>query len=88
MLNKTIHVIHFLPDWAIDVIHVLFYSTHTELVNIRIVNAYGVIVRNYTRNATIGANNWDLDVAALTPGAYTFYIQSPNQLASQIFIKH
>ena len=86
--GNTQIVLHLSPNPVENVLHVLFYSTHTEPVNIKIVNAYGVIVRNYTRNATIGANNWDLDVAALTPGAYTFYIQSPNQLASQIFIKH
>ena len=67
--------------------HVLFYSTHTEPVHIKVVNSYGVVVRTWTRNATQGANNWDFDVSTLPPGAYTLYLQSPNQLSSQLFIK-
>ena len=86
--DNTQSVLQLSPNPVVNELHVLFYSTHTESVNIRIVNAYGVIVRNYIRNAIIGANNWDLDVATLTPGAYTLYIQSPNQLSSQLFIKN
>jgi len=56
-------------------------------VVIKVVNGYGVIVRTWSRNATQGANNWDLDVATLPAGAYTLYVQSPNQLSSRLFIK-
>ena len=38
-------------------------------------------------NVTQGANNWDLDVSTLPAGAYTLYVQSPNQLSSRLFIK-
>ncbi len=54
---------------------------------IKVVNSNGVVVRSWTRNATQGANNWDFDVATLSTGAYTLYVQSQNQLASQLFIK-
>ena len=75
------------PNPVINIMHVLFYSTHNEPMINRVVNSYGVVVRTWTRNATQGANNWDLDVSTLPAGAYTLYIQSPNQLSSQLFIK-
>ena len=67
--------------------HVLFYSTHNEQVAIKVVNANGVIIKSWVRNTTQGANNWDFDVSTLGAGAYTLYVQSPNQLSSQLFIK-
>lgn len=75
------------PNPVVNNMHVLFYSTHSEQVMIKVVNSSGVVVRTWTRNATQGANNWDLDVSTLGTGAYTLYVQSPNQLASQLFIK-
>ena len=75
------------PNPVINNMHVLFYSTHNEQVTIKVVNNNGVIVRTWIRNATQGANNWDFDVSALVAGAYTLYVQSPNQLSSRIFIK-
>jgi hypothetical protein len=85
--GNTQTVLRLTPNPVVNVLHVLFYSTHTENVNIRIANASGVIVRNYVRSATTGANNWDFDLSTLTPGAYMLYVQSPNQLSSQLFIK-
>ena len=76
------------PNPVLNVLYALFYSTHTEPVNIKIVNANGVVVRNYVRNATAGANNWNFDVSTLLPGIYTFVVYSPNQLSSGIFIKN
>ena len=75
------------PNPVINIMHVLFYSTHNEPVIIKVVNGYGVVVRTWTRNATQGTNNWEFDVSTLPAGAYTLYIQSPNQLSSQLFIK-
>ena len=75
------------PNPVINTMHLLFYSTHNEPVIIKVVNGYGVVVRTWSRNATQGANNWDLDVSTLPAGAYTLYVQSPNQLSSQLFIK-
>jgi PKD repeat protein len=81
-------VLRISPNPVVNILHVLFYSTHTEPVNIKIVNGFGVIVKSYVRNASTGANNWDFDLSLLTPGAYTLYVQSPNQLSSQLFIKN
>lgn len=75
------------PNPVVTELHALFISTHTETVNIKIQNQFGVVVRTYTRNAVIGNNTWGFDVTTLTPGIYTFIIQSPNQLASAVFIK-
>jgi hypothetical protein len=75
------------PNPVIHNLHAAFFSTHAEPVNIRIVNNNGVTVRNYTRNAAVGPNNWDFDLGNLIPGMYSFIVQSPNQLASAIFIK-
>jgi len=85
--GNTQPVLQITPNPVLNTMHVLFYSTHNESVVIRIVNGYGVTVRTWTRSATQGANNWEFDVSTLPAGAYTLYIQSPNQLASQIFIK-
>ena len=81
-------VLHVSPNPVANVMHLLFNSTHNEPVNIKIVNAFGVTVKSYTRNAATGNNNWDFDLSTLTPGSYTVYIQSPNQFSSQLFIKN
>lgn len=81
-------VLQLSPNPVISELNALFYSTHTEPVNIKIVNANGVIVRTYTRNAVAGSNNWVFDVSGLLPGVYTFVVNSPNQLSSAIFIKN
>jgi PKD repeat protein len=75
------------PNPVINLLHAAFFSTHTEQVNIKILNSSGMQVRTYTRNATVGPNNWDFDLSNLLPGLYSFVVQSPNQLASAIFIK-
>ena len=75
------------PNPVVNVLHALFLSAHNENMTIRIINSNGVIVRTYTRPATVGANNWDFDLAALLPGTYLFTVQSPDQLASAIFVK-
>ena len=85
--GTTLSVLQLSPNPVINELHVLFYSTHTETVTIKIINATGVVVRNYTRNAVIGPNNWDFDVAGLLPGVYSLVVQSPNQFASGIFFK-
>ena len=75
------------PNPVINNLHAVFYSTHTETVSIKIINSTGLTVRTYTRNATAGLNNWDFDLGTLPSGIYSFVVQSPNQLASAIFIK-
>jgi PKD repeat protein len=75
------------PNPVVSTMHALFYSKFTETVSIKIVNTYGIIVRSYTRNAVTGSNNWDFDLGTLTPGTYMIYIQSQNQIISQLFIK-
>lgn len=85
--GNTQPVLQISPNPVINVMNLLFYSTHTEPVTIRIVNGFGVIVKSYVRNATTGANTWNIDISTLTAGSYTLYIQSPNQLSSQLFIK-
>ncbi len=91
---KTLHVpgmnspaLVLTPNPVQTVLHAAFLSTHTEQVTVKIVNGFGTIVRSYTRNVTIGPNNWDMIVTDLLPGVYTCIVQSPNQLASAIFIK-
>ena len=79
--------LHLSPNPVTTVLHAAFLSTHTEQVNIRIQNGTGIVVRNYTQNVTVGPNNLDFDLSSLVPGIYSFILQSPNQLASAIFIK-
>lgn len=86
--GNTQSVLQVTPNPVLNNMHVRFYSTHNEPVLIKVVNNFGVVVRSWTRNATQGVNNWDFDVTALISGAYTLYVQSPNQLASQLFIKN
>jgi hypothetical protein len=75
------------PNPVINVLNVAFLSTHTEQVNIKILNALGNQVRTFVRNVNVGPNNWNVDLSTLMPGVYSFIVQSPNQLASAIFIK-
>jgi len=75
------------PNPVINILHALFFSTHNETVTIKITNPTGVVVRTYTKNAVVGANNWDFDLANLVPDPYLFSVQSPNQLASALFLK-
>ena len=81
------HVLQASPNPVINNMHVLFYSTHNEPVVIKIVNNNGAFIKAWTRYAVHGANTWDFDVSMLGAGAYTLYVQSPNQLSSQLFIK-
>ena len=85
--GNTQPVLHISPNPVVNIMHMQFLSTHTEPVNIRVVNANGITVKSYVRNAVIGLNNWDFDLTTLTPGSYMVYVQSPNQLSSQLFIK-
>jgi hypothetical protein len=86
--GTTGSILQLSPNPVINVLHALFYSTHNEVVTIKIINANGVVVRTYTRTAVIGPNNWDFpDVATLTPGVYSFVLYSSNQFASAIFYK-
>lgn len=75
------------PNPVINNLHALFISTRNEQVNISIFSVNGLMVRSYVRNATIGANNWDFDVASLPTGIYSVIVSSPNQLANAIFFK-
>ncbi|HYM93561.1 MAG TPA: PKD domain-containing protein [Chitinophagaceae bacterium] len=75
------------PNPVISNLHVVFISNFSETINIRIVNSYGTPVRTYVRNVTAGPNVWDFDLSNLIPGVYSFTIQSPDQLASSIFLK-
>jgi hypothetical protein len=91
---RTLHVpgnnqpaLHLSPNPVINILHVDFLSTHTEQVNIRILNSTGNVVRTYVRNVTVGPNNWNVDLTTLMPGVYSFVVQSPNQLSSAIFVK-
>jgi hypothetical protein len=52
-----------------------------------VLNANGIVIRNFTRNANVGPNNWTFDASSLLPGIYSMVVQSPNQLASALFIK-
>jgi hypothetical protein len=75
------------PNPVINILHAVFYSTHNEPVKIKIINANGVVVREYSRDAVVGANTWEFDVSGLLPGVYSFVVQSPDQFASGIFFK-
>ena len=75
------------PNPVINNLHARFRSTHTEQVTIRLLNNNGVPLRTLVRNVTTGINQWDFEVGGLLPGLYSLVVQSPNQLASAIFIK-
>jgi PKD repeat protein len=75
------------PNPVINVLNVAFLATHTEQVNIKILNTMGNQVRTYVRNVNVGLNNWNHDLSNLMPGMYSYIVQSPNQLASALFIK-
>jgi PKD repeat protein len=79
--------LHLAPNPVQSTLYVEFISTHTEQVLVRILNNNGVVVRSYTRNVTVGQNLWSDAVSNLLPGLYSYVVQSPNQLASAIFIK-
>jgi hypothetical protein len=80
--------LHLTPNPVISTVTVVFRSTHTETVNIRIVNPNGVPVRNFTRSVTVGPNTWTHDLTTLPTGVYSYHVQSPNQQASVIFLKN
>jgi len=85
--NSTTPVLQLIPNPVISVLHITFFSAYTEPVTIKIMNSMGMVVRNYTRNANAGINVWDFNVGDLPSGIYSLVVQSPNQLASAIFIK-
>jgi PKD repeat protein len=80
--------LHLAPNPVISTVTVGFRSTHTETVNIRIVNSSGLPVRTFTRSVTVGPNTWTHDLTTLPTGVYSYNVQSPNQQASVIFLKN
>jgi PKD repeat protein len=80
--------LHLTPNPVINAVTVSFRSTHTETVNIKIVNPNGVPVRSFTRSVTVGPNTWTHDLSSLPTGVYSYNVQSPNQQASVIFLKN
>jgi PKD repeat protein len=75
------------PNPVANNLHAVFTSHRAENVTIKIYNANGLLVRNYTKFASAGINNWDFDVAALTTGIYSVIVQSTMQFATAIFFK-
>ena len=86
-VGPNVPVLQLSPNPVITNLHVVFLSGFNETVNIRIVNSSGVPVRSYTRIVVAGPNTWDFDLSTLTPGVYTFVVQSPNQFATALFLK-
>jgi PKD repeat protein len=80
-------VLQLSPNPVLNNLHVVFISGFNETVSIRIVNSYGLIVRSYTKTVTTGPNIWDFDLSSLLTGVYSLSVQSPDQLASSIFLK-
>lgn len=74
------------PDPVHNEVHALYYSTFSGPVTTRIMNA-NIQVRSYTRTAVAGINNWEFGLGILSPGIYTFVVQSPNQAVRVIFLK-
>jgi PKD repeat protein len=85
--GNTTTQLHLSPNPVIHILNVDFFSFYTQAVNIQIRNSNGTVVRNYSRNVNAGQNNWTHDLSNLLPGIYTYSVQSPNQLASAIFLK-
>jgi PKD repeat protein len=80
--------LHLTPNPVVNTVTVNFRSTHTETVNIKIVNPNGVPVRSFTRSVTVAPNTWTHDLSSLPTGVYSYNVQSPNQQASVIFLKN
>lgn len=85
--GPNIPVLQLTPNPVLSNLHVVFISTASETVTIRIVNSFGVVIRTYVKNVTIGPNIWDFDLSSLLTGVYSFSVQSSGQLASSIFLK-
>lgn len=92
---KTIRVpgnnepqLHLSPNPVTNIVNVNFRSTHTETVNIKILNANDIPVRMFTKNVTVGANTWTHELSTLMTGMYSYNLQSPNQQAGVLFLKN
>jgi PKD repeat protein len=87
MAGSTHSRLQLSPNPVINILHVLFYSTHNENVKIKIINSNGAVVKEYGELSVVGLNTWEFDVAGLLTGVYSFVVHSPNQFASGIFFK-
>ncbi len=87
VLGPTQQILVITPNPVLNELHAQFISALTETVNIKILNNFGNVVMTSTRNATVGVNNWTFMVGTLTPGIYSFTVQSSTQMASTTFIK-
>ncbi|HEX6335307.1 MAG TPA: PKD domain-containing protein [Flavisolibacter sp.] len=75
------------PNPVQSALQIMFQSTHTQPVTIKIYNATGVAVSTYTMNAVMGTNIWTINVGTLPAGSYTVMVYSPNQFATAGFFK-
>jgi len=75
------------PNPVHNTIHAIYFTFNAGPCNIRITNASNLQVRQYTRSASVGTNNWEFELGDLPPGIYSFIVQQGNQSVRVMFVK-
>jgi PKD repeat protein len=88
LIDSTLRILHLTPNPVQNVLYITYYSFYNQPAQIKIFNIYGVLVRTFYRNMTVGYNNFNTDVSTLPPGPYSLVVQSATSLASSVFFKY
>jgi PKD repeat protein len=87
VIDSGVRILQLHPNPVINTLYITYYSFRNEQAQIKIYNVFGVLVRTFIRQMTVGYNNFSTDVSTLPPGPYSLVVQTPTTIAASVFFK-
>jgi PKD repeat protein len=87
VIDSGVRILQLHPNPVINTLYITYYSFRNEMAQIKIYNVFGILVRSFTRQMTIGYNNFSTEVGTLPPGPYSLVVQTPTTTAASVFFK-
>lgn len=87
VIDSGVRILQLHPNPVINTLYITYYSYHNEMGQVKIYNMFGIMVRSFNRQMTIGYNNFSTDVSTLPPGPYSLVVQTPTATAASVFFK-
>lgn len=87
VIDSGVHILQLHPNPVVNTLYITYYSFRNETAQVKIYNVFGILVRSFTRQMTIGYNNFSTNVSTLPPGPYSLVVQTPTATAASVFFK-
>ena len=87
VIDSGVRILQLHPNPVINTLYITYYSYTNEMAQVKIYNMFGIMVRSFNRQMTIGYNNFSTDVSTLPPGPYSLVVQTPTATAASVFFK-